>query len=221
MQRYLLSAGYFFSFIYGSRQQNGFKAVAETKFDYGKGRCEIVQSVIAIWNPWSFRVWYLPRDYSWISMLCNGCVRAHGRYAVSSLLTITLAGAHAPLAGTHSAALLIGGLLFIVLIEDGRLFASFWETSLKFSEARGYKNILLEHAGAAGGVFAMVLDSARGAECAAGSWDEGDTCSAASQPAGPLGRCRARVRGFLPRFTYCFYWTISQMHRCSSAREHF
>lgn len=94
-------------------------------------------------------------------MVCNGCVRAHRRYAVSSLLTITLGGAHAPLAGTHSAALLIGGLFFIVLIEDGRLFASFCETSLKFSEARGYKNILLAHAGAGSGVFAIVLDSVR------------------------------------------------------------
>lgn len=146
---------FFFSFIYCSRQQNGLKAVGETKFDYGKDTGEIVQSVIAIWNTWSFRVWYLPRDYSWISMVCNGCVRAHRRYAVSSLLTITLGGAHAPLAGTRSAALLIGGLLFIVLIEDGRLFASFCETSLKFSEARGYKNILLAHAGAGSGVFAI------------------------------------------------------------------
>lgn len=60
---------------------------------------------------------------------------------MSSLLSITLGGAHTPLAGDHIAALLIGGLLFIVLIEDGRRLASFCETSPKFSEARGYKNI--------------------------------------------------------------------------------
>lgn len=80
---------------------------------------------------------------------------------MSSLLTITLGGAHTPLAGTHSAPLLIGGLLFIVLIEDARPLASFCETSLKFSEARGYKNIQLEHAGAGSSVFAIVLNPLR------------------------------------------------------------
>lgn len=66
------------------------------------------------------------------------------RYAVSSVfssLNITLGGARAPLASAPSAVALIGRGLSIVLIEDGTLLAGFWETSQKFFEARGYKNI--------------------------------------------------------------------------------
>lgn len=69
------------------------------------------------------------------------CVREHRRYAVSSLLNITLGGARTPLVSRRSVALLIGWRLFIVLIEDELPLVSFCETSLTFSEARGYKNI--------------------------------------------------------------------------------
>lgn len=66
------------------------------------------------------------------------------RYAVSSVfssLNITLGGARTALASAPSVVALIGRRLSIVLIEDDTRLAGFCETSPKFSEARGYKNI--------------------------------------------------------------------------------
>lgn len=71
------------------------------------------------------------------------CERTQAIRSVFSLQlsNITLGGARAPLVGGWAGAALIGQRLFIVLIEDEVLLVSFCETSLKFSEARGYKNI--------------------------------------------------------------------------------
>lgn len=60
------------------------------------------------------------------------------------LSNITLGGARTPLASAQSGAPPIGRWLFIVLIEDEVPLALFCETSLKFSEARGYKNISVQ-----------------------------------------------------------------------------
>lgn len=57
------------------------------------------------------------------------------------LSNITLCGARTLLVSARSGAPLIGRGVFIVLIEDEVLLVVFCETSLKFSEARGYKNI--------------------------------------------------------------------------------
>lgn len=79
-------------------------------------------------------------------------MREHRRYAVSSVfssLNITLDGACNQLASARSVAPRIGRKLFIVLIEDDLPLALFCETSPKFCEAGGYKNI---------GVLSMLLE---------------------------------------------------------------
>lgn len=77
---------------------------------------------------------------------CSAMAVCEGTEAIRSVFSlqlsnITLGGARIPLASAQSGAHLIGRRLFIVLIEDEVLLAVFCETSLKFSEARGYENI--------------------------------------------------------------------------------
>lgn len=57
------------------------------------------------------------------------------------LSNITLGGARTPLDSAQSGVPAIGRRLFIVLIEDEVPLVVFCETSPKFCEARGYKNI--------------------------------------------------------------------------------
>lgn len=71
------------------------------------------------------------------------------------LSNITLGGARTPLAIAQSGAAPIGRRLFIVLIEDEVRLAVFCETSPKFSEARGYKNISVQRARAGSSVVCL------------------------------------------------------------------